>query len=47
MLVLARFGLALSLGSWPVGSQMPILRIGWFLVLVSREPPPETCVLVS
>ena len=34
------------LWAWPGGSQMPILRIDWFLLLVSRGPPPRTCVLV-
>ena len=43
MLVLARFGLGSSLGL-ARGSQMPILRIGWFLRHVSRVPLPGTCL---
>ena len=30
------------LWAWPGGSQMPILRIGWFLRHVSRVPLPTT-----
>ena len=35
------------LWAWSGGSQMPILRIGWFLRHVSRVPLPGTCLLVS